>query len=246
MEGAHATFANNKTRIHINLAGHPTILSIGDCIRFRRNIAAGENPIRIGRIIKFDSQDAFINRIIYIPWLVAEQRWASLQEQKHIGLELPYLNARGAGEHEWTTITKLANCPTLPPSIAAAPMVGVLDATFLPKAGKERPDARLRIGANEISAMNSLEATEFAEGDEVVVLERATYGFKHVYKRAYLEEWFTGKPPPRAPITGKVLTQADIERYTLHIIHEGGAKKRRSRRRRTMKKRVKSLRNHKA
>ena len=234
MPAAHATFVNpaDHSSINIVINGVPTVLSRGDCIRFRRTVVAGHDPITTAKIIDFGWSGGYVNRIFYLPWRVAEQRWGSGQlPMREIGLEPQYIGTM-SGE-DWTTITKLANCPA---SIAAAPMVGVLDATFLPKAGKERPETRLRIGANEIRSENALEATEFVDGEEVIVLERATYGFKHVFKRAALEMWFTTHPPASSPITRKILTQADIERYTLHIIHEGGAKKRRSRRRRTMKK----------
>lgn len=121
--------------------------------------------------------------------------------------------------------------PPLPalPSTAAAPHRGDLQADFLPKTNKARPENLLRIGANEIMAEDAIVASNFEDGDEVVVLERAAHGFKHVYKRASLDAWFNTNPPPKGPTTRKVLTQADIERYTLRIRREGGKRRQKSR-----------------
>jgi len=119
--------------------------------------------------------------------------------------------------------------PAPMPSIAAAPHMGDLPAVLLPRAPSGRGKNLLRIGEDEIDADNALEADRFVDGEEVVVLERATYGFKHVFKRGPLEEWFTGHPPPKAPTTNKMLTQDEIERYTIRIPAAGQRKQRKQR-----------------
>jgi hypothetical protein len=119
--------------------------------------------------------------------------------------------------------------PAPMPSIAAAPHMGDLPAVLLPRAPPGRGKNLLRIGEDEIDADNALEADRFVDGEEVVVLERATYGFKHVFKRGPLEEWFTGHPPPKAPTTNKMLTQDEIERYTIRIPAAGQRKQHKQR-----------------
>jgi len=261
MEFAHATYAAPPSQNSINIVinGVPLVLTRGDCIRFRRRVVEGADPMTTARILDFGySGGQYVNRIFYLPWREETQRWGSgTLPLRQIGLESPHLG--GMSGEDWRTITKLDACPVpvAIPSIAAAPLVGVLDATFMPKTNniKVRAQNELHMGANAIGMDDPITSERFVDGEEVVVLQRTTHGFKHMYKRAALEEWFMAHPPPSEPLTRKVLTQAEIERYTLRIIipAEGGARRsrrvhrsRRSRRRGAMKKRVKTLRNNRS
>jgi len=62
---------------------------------------------------------------------------------------------------------------------------------------------------------NAIDGEEFADGDEVVVLEARKYGNKHIFKVRPLSRWFSTNPPPRNPKTQAVLVAADIERYRI-------------------------------
>ena len=62
---------------------------------------------------------------------------------------------------------------------------------------------------------NAIDGEDFADGDEVVVLQARKYGNKHIFKVRPLSRWFTTNPPPRNPNTREVIVPADIERYRI-------------------------------
>jgi len=127
-------------------------------------------------------------------------------------------------------------------SVAAAPHLGDLVAIRTGSAN----EPMLRIHTDEIGALNSILYEPFQDGEEVVVLERSTYGFKHVFKRASIETWLTHQTT--SPTTRKHLVPADIERYTIRIQTVGGSRnnnrRKNSRSRRNRK--IKNSRNRKS
>lgn len=92
------------------------------------------------------------------------------------------------------------------PTIAAARHIGAID-----------------IRAANI-AVNSISYDNFQNGEEVVILERIHGIPPHtfMFKLGGIEQWFQQKlhrgELPTNPLTGLVITQADIERATLHIV----------------------------
>lgn len=92
------------------------------------------------------------------------------------------------------------------PTIAAARHIGVIDIRAA------------NIGVNSISYDN------FQNGEEVVILERIHGIPPHtfIFKLEGIEQWFQQKlhrgELPTNPLTGLVITQADIERATLNIV----------------------------
>ena len=82
----------------------------------------------------------------------------------------------------------------------------------------------LDIDPNELGP-DPISQEDFQEGDEIVVLERTQYGLKHIYLPEPLQQWFDGSGTLKAPMTGHILHQRDIQKYTLRF-----TKPRRSRR----------------
>ena len=82
----------------------------------------------------------------------------------------------------------------------------------------------LDIDPNELGP-DPISQEDFHEGDEIVVLERTQYGLKHIYLPEPLQQWFDGSGTLKAPMTGHILHQRDIQKYTLRF-----TKPRRSRR----------------
>jgi hypothetical protein len=95
--------------------------------------------------------------------------------------------------------------PIVVPSIANATHIGRLD-----------------ILAKDLD-INSISHDEFQEGEEVVILERIRGMPPHtsMFKIEGIEGWIEAKrlrnEPPTNPKTQHIITQADIERATLHI-----------------------------
>ena len=82
----------------------------------------------------------------------------------------------------------------------------------------------LDIDPNELGP-DPISQEDFQEDDEIVVLERTQYGLKHIYLPEPLQQWFDGSGTLKAPMTGHILHQRDIQKYTLRF-----TKPRRSRR----------------
>jgi hypothetical protein len=106
------------------------------------------------------------------------------------------------------------------PSIAGARDLGILKAYKTGKEGKLliQMDYNFSLSTNT----NSIVLEEFNSGDRLVVLERERYGFVHVFKESTIANWFateaTQRRPPTNPNNRKVLTQAEIEVFTLEIV----------------------------
>jgi hypothetical protein len=103
------------------------------------------------------------------------------------------------------------------PSIANAPHMGEL-IVKRDYRNANQPMLLVTTRPDEITSQNMITFEDFEDGDEVVVLERARYdgGFKHVFKRAGLEQWLINNPIN--PATRRQLRQEDIERFTLRIL----------------------------
>jgi len=102
------------------------------------------------------------------------------------------------------------------PSIAGARDLGILKAYKTDKEGK----LLLQMGFNFSLSTNenSIDFEKFNSRDRLVVLERERYGFMHVFKESTIASWFATHPPPTNPKNRKVLTQAEIEVFTLEIV----------------------------
>jgi hypothetical protein len=100
------------TKITIVIGGISVELSTGDCIQFIRDVVEGENPTTIAKILGFGGTIDRINRIFYVPWRTKENRWGTnnIFNPREIGLMHPYVGGSGGN---WTTITKLTECPDM-------------------------------------------------------------------------------------------------------------------------------------
>lgn len=73
--------------------------------------------------------------------------------------------------------------------------------------------------ANLVDDHNSLTFADFENGEDVIILQRAKYGYKHMFSvdPAGLAGWFaTGKRTN--PKTQEIIREKDIERFTLRLV----------------------------
>jgi hypothetical protein len=106
---AQAAFVDNDSHDEINIVldGQQTVLAVGDCIKFRRNVGVNDAPFIKAKILNFGySAGGPPNRIFFLPWR-EEGRWGGhVMPRRAIGLEVPYLGQNG----DWASIVKI-DCP---------------------------------------------------------------------------------------------------------------------------------------
>ena len=112
---ADATFLNDaQTQISLVQNGSPIMLSVGDCIEFKRYAYPGEpvteeNLWVVAKILVFGAGSKYANRIFFLPWNAKEETWEKYKRPPMaIGLEGQYV---GGMEGDWRTIRKLSTCP---------------------------------------------------------------------------------------------------------------------------------------
>ena len=86
-------------KIRMTIKGKHVILSVNDCITFKRRRRNGDPELIIAKIHRFGYTESRINRIFYRPWREEGGFWGAPSGSRYIG------------EGDWTTITKMDRCP---------------------------------------------------------------------------------------------------------------------------------------
>jgi hypothetical protein len=71
IHSAKATYVNvmSQSQINIFINKESMVLSIGDCIKFKRFVEEGEDPLTIAKILEFGyNGGTYVNRIFFLPW----------------------------------------------------------------------------------------------------------------------------------------------------------------------------------
>ena len=106
---AHATVVegSNLSKIKIMIKGKPVILSKEDCIKFIRKDEHKNDMETIAKITGFAFTNSLPTGIYFLPWRLAEKRWATeITPHRMIDLAKPL-----SGFGDWRTIIKQDICP---------------------------------------------------------------------------------------------------------------------------------------